>query len=399
MLHNFLQLIDSKEFKEHFKNNEELLYFMYQYMFISLLCIEISKGKLNVMNLFLNYFFETYSLKEDLIRKMMKMLKIKYSLNKDLLYINMNNTNITINIYDYCFSELIQHTENLNNLYNNLVCPRYFSIEKCFKEKKFINAKNAFNEMKDLYRNILKSKVYSQCIKKIKKLNQYENPFNQKNNGDKIIKDFEDNTYYINIPYTLFGLTDKILGNIYINSYIKDNESSMLFLNVANQTWTHCHEYGFHGLLMLVNANSKILIDNNTPEELFVHDKKNNNEGIINTYFKNIKNYYTYESGDKGETYIFGDKLNYLYLKGGLYISNINKWNKNDLKDFKGNFGQINNDDYSKEFNETPLSKCFLKKKDYKTEQKLRELYKKLVTRSQEIKNQIPFGISRLFNK
>ena len=41
----------------------------------------------------------------------------------------------------------------------------------------------------------------------------------------------------------------------------------------------------------------------------------------------------------------------------------------------------------------------FSQKKDYKTEQKLRELYKKLVTRSQEIKNQIPFGISRLFNK
>ena len=399
MLHNFLQLIDSKEFKEHFKNNEELLYFMYQYMFISLLCIEISKGELNVMNLFLNYFFETYSLKEGLIGEMMKMLKIKYSLNKDLLYINMNNTNITINIYDYCFSKLMENTENLNDLYNNLACPRYFSIEKCFKEKKFINAKNAFNEMKDLYRNILKSKVYSQCIKKIKKLNQYENPFNQKNNGDKIIKDFENNTYYINIPYKLFGLTDKILGNIYINSYIKDNESSMLFLNVANQTWTHCHEYGFHGLLMLVNANSKILIDNYTPEELFVDDKKNKNKRIINTYFKNIKNYYTYDSGDKGETYIFGDKLNYLYLKGALYISNKDNWNNDSLNDFRKEFKKINNDNYSKKFNETLLSKCFLNKEDYETKQKREKLYKKLVTRSNEIKEPIPAGISRLYNK
>ena len=322
----------------------------------------------------------------------MKFLKIKYSLNKDLLTINLNNTYITINIYDYCFSQLNHDTKNLNDLYKNLECPRYYSIEKCFKEKKFINDKKVFHEMKNVYRNILKSKVYSQCIKKIKKLNQYQNPFNQ-NNGDKIIKDFEDNTYYINIPYKLFGASDKILGNIYINSYIKYNESSIVFLNVTNQIWTHCHEYGFHGLLMLVNVKSNILIDNNTPEEF--EDKKQKNKKIINSLFKNNKNYC---NDEKGETYIFGDKLKLLYLKGGLYISNMKKWN-NDLNVFKEEFRKINNDNYSKEFNETTLSKCFLNKEDYETKQKLENLYKKLFTRSNEIEDEIPVGVSGLYHR
>ena len=397
LLLEFLKLIFSKDFQEHFKDKEKLLYFMYQYMFIIFFCLEMSEGELDEKYLFLNYFFETYSKKKDLIKDIMGRIKIKYSMDKDLLTINMNNKNVAINIYDYCFTRLKENTQKLKDLYNNLENPRYFSIEKCFKENKLINNEKAFDQMQILYRQILKSNVYSQCIKKIKKLNNYENPFKQEN-GEQIIKDFEDNTYYINIPNKIFGLTDKTLGNIYINSNIKDNESSNPFLNATNQTWTHCYEYGFHGLLMLVNAKSNILINNNTPEVLFDNDKKKNGK-VINSLFKKIKNYYYYDSGDKGETHIFGDKLKILYLKGGLYISNINKWNKNDLKDFKGNFGQINNDDYSKEFNETPLSKCFLKKKDYKTEQKLRELYKKLVTRSQEIENQIPFGISRLFNK
>ena len=392
LLHGFLKLIFSKDFKEHFKNNEKLLFFMYQYIFLSFFCFELSKGELKEDIFFLNYFFEKYSIKEKLIREIMKFLKIKYSLNKDLLTINLNNTYITINIYDYCFSQINHDTKNLNDLYNNLECPRYFSIEKCFKVKKFINDKKAFHEMKNLYRNILKSKVYSQSIKKIKKLNQYQNPFNQ-NNGDKIIKDFEDNTYYINIPYKLFGLTDNILGNIYINSYIKYNESSILFLNITNQIWTHCHEYGFHGLLMLANVKSNILINNNTPEEF--EDKKQKDKKIINSLFKNNKNYC---NDEKGETYIFGDKLKLLYLKGGLYISNMKKWN-NNLNVFREEFGKINNDNYSKEFNETTLSKSFLNKEDYETKQKLENLYKKLINRSNEIEEAIPVGISGLYHR
>ena len=92
----------------------------------------MSKGELKEDIFFLNYFFEKYSIKEKLIREIMKFLKIKYSLNKDLLTINLNNTYITINIYDYCFSQLNHDTKNLNDLYKNLECPRYYSIEKCF---------------------------------------------------------------------------------------------------------------------------------------------------------------------------------------------------------------------------------------------------------------------------
>ncbi len=246
--------------------------------------------------------------------------------------------------------------------------------------------------MKNIYRNILKSKVYSQCIKKIKKLNQYQNPFNQ-NNGDKIIKDFEDNTYYINIPYKFFGATDKILGNIYINCCLKYDESSLVFLNITNQIWTHCHEYGFHGLLMLANVKSNILINNNTPEEF--EDKKQKDKKIINSLFKNNKNYC---NDEKGETYIFGDQLKLLYLKGGLYISNMKKWN-NDLNIFREEFEKINNDNYSKEFNETTLSKYFFNKEDYETKQKLEKLYKKLVTRSNEIKDEIPVGVSGVYHR
>ena len=92
-------------------------------------------------------------------------------------------------------------------------------------------------------------------------------------------------------------------------------------------------------------------------------------------------------------------EINSIIYIGGLYISNKDKWNNDSLNDFREKFIKINNDNYSKKFNETPLSKCFLNKEDYKTKQKLEKLYKKLVTRSNEIKEPIPAGISRLYNK
>ena len=92
LLHDFLELIFSNDFQEHFKKKEELLIFMYQYMFISFFCVEMSKGEIVGKDLFLNYFFEPYSLKKNKIEEMMKRLKIKkndYSLTKDLLIVNI----------------------------------------------------------------------------------------------------------------------------------------------------------------------------------------------------------------------------------------------------------------------------------------------------------------------
>ena len=70
---DFLKLIFTKDFKEHFKDKdkdkEELLYYIYQYMFIIFFCLEMSEGKLADKYLYLNYFFETYSKKNDLIHK------------------------------------------------------------------------------------------------------------------------------------------------------------------------------------------------------------------------------------------------------------------------------------------------------------------------------------------
>ena len=76
----------------------------------------------------------------------------------------------------------------------------------------------------------------------------------------------------------------------------------------------------------------------------------------------------------------------------------MKKWN-NDLNVFREEFGKINNDNYSKEFNETTLSKCFLNKEDYETKQKLENLYKKLINRSNEIEEAIPVGISGLYHR
>lgn len=222
--------------------------------------------------------------------------------------------------------------------------------------------------MKELYKGILKSKVYEECISQIALFKNASNPYNDCFNTE-FFKDLEENTHYIYIPNdSIFGLTDKKRGITFINTKKKKissiHEDNVInYLNTVSQTWTHCHEYGFHWLLCYNNTYRLSPIDEMTPNILFDNDninENNNIQKIVNKDFPHLRQYNTYDSGDRGEVYLFGNKLKNLYLNGALFISNINNWNTS-LEKFRDNFMKYNVPNKMK-IDDTDLSQLFFSK-------------------------------------
>ena len=100
-----------------------------------------------------------------------------------------------------------------------------------------------------------------------------------------------------------------------------------------------------------------------TPNILFDNDninENNNIQKIVNKDFPHLRQYNTYDSGDRGEVYLFGNKLKNLYLNGALFISNINNWNTS-LEKFRDNFMKYNVPNKMK-IDDTDLSQLFFSK-------------------------------------
>ena len=102
-----------------------------------------------------------------------------------------------------------------------------------------------------------------------------------------------------------------------------------------------------------------------TPNILFDNDninKNNNIQKVVNKDFPHLRQYDTYDSGDRGEVYLFGNKLKSLFLNGALFISNINNWNTS-LDQFRKKFMEYNVPNKI-EIDDTDLSKIFFSKEE-----------------------------------
>lgn len=373
ILNIYIPIIISDEFKSHF-SNRETLNLMIDYLFI-LLFVTVFYNNCRILRRSVSqYFFENKADKIELIEKIVNMLNLKeYIIDKEnnIFSFTFENAKISFNIYNYSLNNIVQNLHNDINDFKEMLNKReYYSLEYS------LNCRRSFpdqihSEMKNLYEGILKSKAYEECLSKIKVFKNSSNPYNNEH-SEYFFNDLKNFTYYIYIPNNnIFGVTDKKKGITFINTHIiqcSNNIKVNGFLNSVSQTWTHCHEYGFHWPLCYSNSYNLNRIDEMTPDIFFEEDVKGtsqNKQIISNKTFSHLTNYDKFDSGDKGEVYLFGNKLTNLYLNGALFISNVNNWNKS-LDEFRNSFSTQNNDKVPSEINESNLSKLFFNNEELK---------------------------------
>lgn len=372
LLKVFIPTIISEEFQNHFEDRE-VFNLMIDYIFI-LLFISVNYGnKETISKNVTQYFFETKEDKLTIIKNIINSINLNnYIIDeaKNSFKFIHNNRTFDINLYNYSFYNLNHFFHgDVDDFVNSFKKREYFSLEYCF-EQKFYISDQIYSKMKELFKGILKSRAYEECISKITLFKNSSNPYNDDYNSDSFFNDLEKNTHYIYIPNkNIDGLTDKKRGITFINTKKRNTALNHIYevsnyLNTVSQTWTHCHEYGFHWLGCYNNTYILRPIEEMTPVLLFDKDiinlNKNNTQKIVNNDFPNLRKYETYDSGDKGETYLFGNKLTKLYLNGAIFISDINNWNTS-LDQFRTNFINCNVETPMK-IKESDLSKFFFNK-------------------------------------
>ena len=347
-------LINENEFNQRFKDNQEIIYFHFLYIHIILFSSFDYNFDEGISN-YISICFETEKEKLYAINKFLecnKQKKIKQI--KSFITIKIKNDKIIFNPFEYNCKKLFEECYiGINNIKMKLNEQKYFSLMKFYNKRQFGNDIELFEEMKKSYKMILTSNTYNELINKMNFMKEIENPFLSEN-GEEILKEFENLTFFIPIPsYKIHGLTDKFLGLIFININIKLNQNKKnieLYLNYSNQEWTLIHEYGFHCLLLLYFTNFH---DNNdfcslksyhTPLIVFDDDYiSSDNDKVKNNLFDNILYYFTYDLGEKGETYIFGEKFSLLYFIGALNLFEEKRW-KVSLSKHRDEFQEYNKD-------------------------------------------------------
>ena len=250
------------------------------------------------------------------------------------------NNSIIFNPYDYIFKNInsskIKNFQDIEKAFNN---PKNFSLNKIFKNKILFNDKNIFEAFKENIKNMLTTKVINQLYNQFDNYKKYENPYIGEDK-EKFIQQTFDIIFYIPIPFSnIAGFTYKQFGIIFLNSKenIKRNlNPNKYFLkkicNISFKKVVTIHEIIGHYCTTLVHGNDS-KYDLITPDNTLIdYGPKEEYE----------YNYSLLDGGERGESILFGNKIQNIFIKGALYILE-NKNFDNNLDVFRNNFVVKNN--------------------------------------------------------
>ena len=247
---------------------------------------------------------------------------------------------IIFNPYDYIFQNIncckIKNFQDIEKAFNN---PKNFSLNKIFKNKILFDDKNIFEVFKENIKNMLKTKVINQLFNQFENYKKYKNPYIGEDK-EKFIQQTFDIIFYIPIPFSnIAGFTYKQFGIIFLNSkeppkrnlhpnkYFLKKICSISFKKVVT-----IHEIIGHYCATLVHGNDSNY-DLKTPDNTLI-------DYVPKDEYKYI--YSLFDGGERGESILFGNKIQNIFIKGALYILENNNFD-NNLDDFREKFVDENN--------------------------------------------------------
>ena len=262
-------------------------------------------------------------------------------------------------INNYKEKEMLNYTEllgknkiNVENIIDNPIC----NIEKCFKyplilkKNIIIFEEKFFNSFKNFIFEIYQSKLMKQIFYSTEELDNYYYPFEGKEKKEIFNEMFSNTEFYPFKIDQLHGYTCKIFSKVIISTILKDNSSlERIIISISFILNTILHEQAKHYIKTLIHYNS-LRQNNITPLE---SDDKLKNESL-DKYIKILKKkkeliecskiskeefeeiLYS-DGGDKLELFLYGQKLQRLFIKAALKMLCLETYNvdiSEHLKDF-----------------------------------------------------------------
>ena len=237
--------------------------------------------------------------------------------------IKIKNEFIYINFFDIIISNIKQRDcISYNNFMTVINNKQNWTLQKFFKENYLFSNAKISNIIEDnIFNSIQNNNVFKKAFMAVDKFKKYNYPFE----NNKIIEQLK-NCIFI-FPFScesISGLTLKPFGLILINNRIKPIKKDLnledfffvYLLKGMNYKIVYIHEIIFHYVFHLIYTNN---YSNTvaTPKKLFTLYKVD--EG---------------DAGDKGECLLFGKKINLLYIRAALLLSDDKEYKLNENEDF-----------------------------------------------------------------
>ncbi len=235
----------------------------------------------------------------------------------------IKNKAITINFFDYKITNFnYSDFDTIKKLKQKLQKKENWTLQKFIEENALFSNTNISKITEDnIYESIKENKTLEKAFNEVRKFSKYHYPFH----NNKIIYQIKHSLFIF--PFScesISGLTLKYFGIILVNNQIKnikqnlDKEDYFFCFLLKGMIYKvlYIHEINFHYVFHLIYANSYSK-EIKTPEKLFISYKVKKGD-----------------SGDKGEVLLFGKKLNYIFIKAAIFLSDDNEFILNDNEEF-----------------------------------------------------------------
>ena len=242
------------------------------------------------------------------------------------------------NPYEHILSKIqFDDFDSFQKYFNN---KEYFSLLKYYNNNRLFDNNMLDNLFKENIREMLQSKIIHELFSQFSHFSKFNNPFV----GEKKNEFFQQvSKAILFFPFPaekIEGFTYKNLGIIFINNL---NEKKSLvnsplviydICNLSNYKVTFKHEIIAHYMSVICHANDSEVKLKTPPNTL--------NDYCPLELYSDIYNS-SLDAGDKGEAFIFGNKIICIYIRGALFILDNINWNKyNNIDDFQQKFIEVN---------------------------------------------------------
>ena len=255
---------------------------------------------------------------------------------------------IEFNPFDYILSDFdsAKTFDDLNEKFSNI---ENYSLNKFYKENRLYENSNFDTLFKNNIKEMLSSYTINELFKEYVNFSDYNCPYSGDENQNFINQTF-DIIYYFPIPFSnIAGFTYKKFGLIFINnidrfdkkvnyqaSTVKNVEFCRQINKISFMKVVHIHEIVSHYSCAIIHSNNNEISISTPPNTFINYEPKSEYQELSSTY----------DSGDKAESVLLGNKIKYLYTNGALFIINNNNY-KQELDTFNKDF--INKNEYKKE--------------------------------------------------
>ena len=276
------------------------------------------------------FMFQKFSEKKAYLKKIKQYIKSEIDFDnipenyfdKNILKLEYEGKEFDINVNDCYF------LENDKDFIFELINGKAYNFE-FLKRKQFpLSFDDSLNkDFESHIKKCLQSKLTNEYIKCLKDIPNFDGiVFN-----DKIIDEIKSNTLWVKFPLSkVHGLSDRDTYTIFLNNNIDGINDKKSCNIISSKTITCGHEYDNHILRLILSINN-FNIEKTTHRTKDVYKNKEYNK----LFTKN------FDQGDIWENIIFGEKINYIFIGGSLFILDTNNLNLS-INQFKEGFQKNN---------------------------------------------------------